>query len=195
MVRSGAELASGADITATLSTSAGEALGEAKVTLAPGARLSTFEFPVASLAPGELVLRLRVHPTAGGLPMTETFRAAVADAGGPVGMPRLLRRGPSTGIQYVPTADPRFSRTERVRVELPVAGTVDRSGAELLDRTGKVMAIPVTTSVRPSTATEPACIVADLVLAPLAAGDYAVRTSATIGGTQHQVVTGFRVAQ
>ncbi|MEZ5283625.1 MAG: hypothetical protein R2712_02215 [Vicinamibacterales bacterium] len=41
-----------------------------------------------------------------------------------------FRRGPTTGLAYEPTADPRFRRTERIRLEVPilVAGAVPATG-------------------------------------------------------------------
>ena len=48
------------------------------------------------------------------------------------GAPRLSRRGPSTGVAWVPTADPRFRRQERLRVSVGVgaeAGAGDRHAA------------------------------------------------------------------
>jgi len=53
----------------------------------------------------------------------------------------FMRRGPSTGIKEVPTADLRFRRNERVRVEIPTVSTTT-PGARLLDRTGKPLAVP-----------------------------------------------------
>jgi hypothetical protein len=72
----------------------------------------------------------------------------------------------------VPTADVRFRRSERVRVEVP--STVDVTSARLLDRTGKPMAvIPVTTATR-TDADGVKWATAELQLAPLAPGDYIV---------------------
>ena len=46
------------------------------------------------------------------------------------------RRGPSTGLAYVGTADPRFRRTERLRVEVPLAGDGFTGTGRLLTREG-----------------------------------------------------------
>ena len=84
----------------------------------------------------------------------------------------FVRRGPTTGNKDVPTADVRFRRSERVRVEVP--STADITSARLLDRTGKTMtAIPVAASTRTdSDGTKWAT--AELLLAPLAPGDYII---------------------
>lgn len=62
-----------------------------------------------------------------------------------------------------------------MRIELPSA--MEANGARLLDRTGKPMAVPVTSATRrdPDGATWAS---ADLALAPLAAGDYVIEITA-----------------
>ena len=105
-------------------------------------------------------------------------------------MPVLLRRGPTTGIRYVPTADKQFRRTDRVRLELP-SSEASRTSAEVLDRSGKAMNIPVTTAVR--TEGTLTWATAELALAPLAVGDYALRLKTERAGKSTEVVTGFRV--
>ena len=84
----------------------------------------------------------------------------------------FVRRGPTTGNKEMPTADVRFRRSERVRVEVP--STVDVTSARLLDKTGKPMAaIPVTATTR-TDGDGAKWATAELLLAPLAPGDYIV---------------------
>ena len=97
------------------------------------------------------------------------------------------RRGTSTGPQYVRTADPRYQRSERLRLEL--ATSAEQATAQLLDRTGKVLQVPVQVSERADAAEGVRWIVADVTLAPLAPGDYAFEVTA--GSTVQ--VTGFRI--
>ena len=102
------------------------------------------------------------------------------------GAPRLSRRGPSTGVAWVPTADPRFRRQERLRVSVgvgPEAGTVTGT---LLDRQGKPINVPVKIDQ-----SDPAALVAELVLAPLAVGDYVL----ALGGGSRRVLVPLRVVQ
>jgi hypothetical protein len=88
----------------------------------------------------------------------------------------FIRRGPSTGNKEMPTADLRFRRSERMRVEVPSA--VDVTSARLLDRTGKqIAAIPVTASTR-TDADGTRWATAELLLAPLGPGDYVVEVVA-----------------
>ena len=72
------------------------------------------------LAPGEYAVRVRLSPNnQDGLPVTDTARLVVPKTMPPLGDSILWRRGPSTGPQYVITADPRFQRSDRIRVEIP----------------------------------------------------------------------------
>ena len=88
----------------------------------------------------------------------------------------FIRRGPSTANREQPTADLRFRRSDRVRVEVPSA--VDVTSARLLDRTGKpIAAIPVTPNTR-TDADGTKWATAELLLAPLGPGDYVVEVVA-----------------
>jgi hypothetical protein len=93
----------------------------------------------------------------------------------------------------VVTATPVFQRTERLRIEVPVLGAADKVSAELLDRNGKPIPIPVQTSVRPENGGGLQWATAELALAPLAVGDYVVRTIVERGNTRQELVTAFKV--
>jgi len=128
-------------------------------------------------------VRTKVTPHGGGLPYTDTIRFA-----GITGVrPLLSRRGPTTGVRYVPTAVAEFGRTERVRIEVPVGADTTAVSAEIFDRAGKPINVPVRASTRVDGSVTWAT--AEIVLAPLAAGDYLVRLTA---GSQ-SVVTAFRL--
>ncbi len=138
---------------------------------------------VGELPADGAIVRTKVTPKGGGLPYTDTLHL---DEGASV-RALLSRRGPTTGVRYVPTAVPQFGRTERVRIDIPVeTGTADVS-AEILDRAGKPINVPVHASTRVEGNVTWAT--AELSLAPLAPGDYLVRLTA---GKQ-SVVTAFRL--
>jgi hypothetical protein len=141
-----------------------------------------------SVPAGEIVFRTRLRPAGDGMPFTDTIR--LSGVSGP-GRPLILRRGPTTGVKYVPTADPQFQRTERLRVDLPVgADTTQPPTAEVLDRAGRPIAVPVHASTRTEDGLTWAS--AEISLAPLAAGDYLIRMK-TAGEKSQEVVTGFRL--
>lgn len=189
----GSEWIAGGEVDVLLAAADGTKLEERTVTLAAGQRSLSVDLGEVDLPEGEILLRTRARPAAGGLPVSDTVRLAQAPDGGAPGIPLVSRRGPTTGIRYVPTADRTFSRTERLRIELPSQAAVTTATAELLDRTGKSLGVPVATSIRKEGALTWAT--ADLTLAPLAAGDYALRLVAGHGGQSWEVVTGFRVAR
>ena len=87
----------------------------------------------------------------------------------------MWRRRPATGLAYFRTADPRASRTDRLRFELATGATAAPT-ATLLDRTGQPIAVPVQATTREENGTR--WIVLDVTVAPLAPGDYAVEVKA-----------------
>ena len=87
----------------------------------------------------------------------------------------MWRRRPATGVAYFRTADPRASRTDRLRFELATTATAAPS-ATLLDRTGKPVSVPLQVSTRDDGGVH--WIVVDASIAPLAPSDYAVEVKA-----------------
>jgi hypothetical protein len=137
---------------------------------------------------GELAVRTRISPQLQGAPLTDTVRVPSVEPGG---RPLLLRRGPTTGLIYRPTAAPLFQRTERLRVDLPVAPGAAPPTAEVLDRMGKPIAVPVRTVVREENGMTWAS--AEVTLSPLAPGDYLIRLATSAGGKASSVLTSFRM--
>jgi hypothetical protein len=62
----------------------------------------------------------------------------------------------------------------------------------LLDRTGKVVKIPVASKLAPATG-DVSWAVADVSLAPLATGDYAIRVATTTASVTTASVSAFRI--
>ena len=184
------EWLAGGEAEILVSSADGSRLGQHTVTLAPGQRALSVELGEVPLVEGEIVVRTRIKPSGDGLSVSDTIRLTRGAVDGP-GSPLLLRRGPTTGTRYVPTADRHFRRTERIRVDLPSSKAVTAQSADVLDRTGKTINLPVATSSR---AEGPLIwITAEFALAPLAVGDYAVRLRLEGGSKTDEVITGFRV--
>jgi VWFA-related protein len=160
----------GGEATVTVRNGAGATLGSAVSKFAPGERIIRIDVPMAEggAASGDLRVQVRVTGTGALARFTDATNVKVDAATPRWGAPLVLRRGPTTGTAYVPTADLRFRRQERVRVELP--SPRDSVTATLVDRRGKPMEIPV----RVDAATPEHALTADVSLAPLAAGDYAI---------------------
>lgn len=146
-----------------------------------------------TLAAGEYAVRVRLQPEgAADLALTDLARVIVSGGASAFGEAILWRRGPSTGPRYLRTADPRFQRSDRIRLELP-SPPAEAPGpsvtARLLDRAGNPLQIPLQITRRADPAGDVDWIVIDVTLAPMAAGDYAIEVAQGEG----RRVTAFRV--
>jgi VWFA-related protein len=160
----------------------------------PGQRSIPIGGTDAPLAPGRYSVRAELTPKAGRLPIQVTTFATVPAESAEVGTGALaLRRGPSTGLAYVPTADPRFRRTERLRVEVPLMGEGHTGTARLLTRDGHAMPLVATYTTRVDGDRNLTLGVAEIGLAPLAAGEYVLELTLTKGPTPDVVAYGFRI--
>src|SRR5262249_3628064 len=126
-----------------------------------GERVASVEVPFATsdggftlkvatekpLTPGDYAVRVRVVPQAGqALPLTDLTRVVIAASPMALGESVMLRRGPSTGPRYLATADPRFQRSDRLRLEMPTL-LEGAAAARLLDRMGNPLQMPIATSM------------------------------------------------
>jgi VWFA-related protein len=173
--------------TADIEVRAGDASATARISLKPGER--AFVTPVRLAAVAEQVqVRVRFSAEGLGVPFTDAVEAAGAQ-------PLLFRRGPATANRTVPAADFLFSRTERLRLELPVAPGTNAVSGRLLDKTGQPLQVPVAVGQRTDDPTGQLWITADVTLAPLAAGDYAIELTTSAGGETRQTIAAFRVSR
>jgi len=159
-----------------------------EATIAGGQRSVVVEGPEDGLPPGRYTVRVEGRAANGRDTIRASTQAVVtgeaqALSGGTV----AFRRGPTTGLAYQPTADPRFRRTERLRVEVPVFATgVLTTSGRVLTREGAPLPLQVATSERIDEQTDARYVVADVTLAPLAQGDFVLevavgKESATYG--------------
>ncbi len=148
-------------------------------------------FADAPLPAGDYLARVKARWSV--LMATEQVRIKVPDVAAKslLGDAIVFRRGPYSGTGFQPTADLRFRRAERIRLDLPVAPPVDAAGAQLLDRKGKVLAIPVTAGQREDAGRR--FVSVELAVAPLAAGDYVIEVSARRGERTEKILTAFRI--
>jgi VWFA-related protein len=177
--------------TADIEATGGGASTTTRVTLRAGERtfLTTMPLPAGS---GELSIRARLVAASGGaLPVSDMLRIDTSLGTQPL----LFRRGIATGNRLVPAADLRFSRTERVRLELPADADAKPGSGRLLDRTGQPTQVPVTVGERVDDATGQRWITADVVLAALSGGDYAIEIEVIDGGKSQRIVSAIRVVR
>jgi VWFA-related protein len=180
--------------TVALDVKTGASSTTQQVTLAAGER--TFAVPVKLSTPvesGTIDVRATLS---GNSPDAERFSDILRlDLSTSAGQPMLFRRGLSTGNRLLPAASFQFSRTERVRLEFPVGADRKPGAGRLLDRAGEPLAIPVTIGERTDQQTGQRWLTADITLAPLSAGDYAVEVSHEAGGVHQKVITAIRVTR
>ncbi|MBA3231456.1 MAG: VWA domain-containing protein, partial [Acidobacteria bacterium] len=167
----------------------GGAAGTARVPLAAGQRAFlapvTLDQPVSS---GHLDVRVRLQGA--GMAQTSVVRLAVGPAAA-----LLFRRGPSTGNRMQPAGDVQFSRTERARLEIPLAGGDMSAAGRVLDRNGQTLTVPVTVGHRTDDETGQRWLTADVTLAALGAGDYAIEVLMGPAEAQQRVLTAIRVTR
>ena len=187
-LQQGAVEAATADVTLTR----GSATASGSAPIAAGQRTFVAVVPLKLEGDGQLDIRVRVSSPSGAMRNVDTIRMTPT-AGLPD--PMLFHRGPSTGNQLHHLAEPLFSRTSRVRFEVPPAGeTTVISTARLLDRNGNPLDVPVTLGER-TDAQGIRWTTIDATLAPLAPGDYLLELSGTVGGTEAKLLTAFRVTR
>jgi VWFA-related protein len=168
---------------------AGEEVSSAPIALDTDTGTFTARIAGEPLPPGEYALRAVVRAVQDGpLPVTDVARVLVPATAAVLSEPVVWHRGPVTGPRFVVTADPRFTRNERVRVELATAES-GTAAARLLDRQGSELPIPVSVVERLDDSGEFRWLVAEVTLAPLGIGSYAIEV--TLDGATR--VTAFSV--
>ncbi|HVG56701.1 MAG TPA: VWA domain-containing protein [Vicinamibacterales bacterium] len=160
-----------------------------QVSVSPGDSEVVFELRDSDgpLVSGDYSAQLTVT-SASGDPVGEFGRVTVPETPSPLGEAVLLRRTAASGQRFVRTADPRFQRTDRLRLELPTDAT-GAPTAVLRDRRGAELPVPLQVTTRPDESRGFRWIVVDVPVLSLAPGDYAVE-SAVGGATQ---LTAFRL--
>ena len=168
---------------------------EADATIEPGQRSFSVSPPAGvTLAPGRYVVRVQLTAKGSVVPLQTTTDVTIPAPTALVSSSGIAsRRGPQTGLNYVPTADARFRRTERLRLEVPRVAEGGTPSARLLGRDGQPLSLGVILSERQDPAQQLTFIVMDVTLAALAQGDYVVELSLEKEGKKEGVAYGFRI--
>jgi VWFA-related protein len=181
--------------TVTVVSPAGDTIATDRATVSPAARAFVVRVPGVGLKQGAYLVRVRLQGRQGSLAdASEQVRVIVPDPTAEVsglGAPLLFRRGPYTGVAYQPTADVRFRKAERVRVDVPLAAAPETVTARLLDRKGQPLNVPVTVGAREEGGLRFAT--AEVTLAPLAPSDYLIEISARTGTREEKVIAAIRI--
>jgi VWFA-related protein len=182
--------------TATIEAIAGDRSTRAEVTLKPGELTFLAKLELPAQRTGVLDVRVRLASEDGtSPPLSEGVRVDL-DAAEP---PTLLyRRGVTTGNRLLPAVEPKFSRTERVRIEIPV-GPGARDGkpgiGRVLDRGGLVTQVPVAVTERTDEASGQRWITADVTLGALSPGEYAIEVVIARESGDARVLTPVRIVR
>jgi VWFA-related protein len=196
---SGQEMASsrwngGAAVTVSVTPKDGGAALTAQGTIPPGARSVLVSAPVRDAAGNAWRVTSRA---VSGAESAEDALDVTPPAAAGLGEPVVYRAMPSPRSIPQPSADPLFRRTERIHVRwggTGLAGTgLENRVARLLGPQNDPLPVPVTVTER--TEGDRGVLVADLVLAPLAAGDYVIELSATRGAEKLTSCVAFRVTR
>ncbi len=177
--------------TATIEAIAGGSSSTASATLKRGERTFLTSVDLPAGGSGTVDIRVRVIPSDGGDAVTDAIRM---DSDPSSVQPLLYRRGLTTGNRLLPAADFRFSRTERLRLELAASSETKPGTGRLLDRAGQPLQVPVTVGERTDEASGQRWITADVNLAPLSPGEYAVEVT-LLAPAEQRVLTGVRVTR
>jgi VWFA-related protein len=165
----------------------GSSIASSDAELKLGERTVIATLPLsAQVKPGEYRVQVRLTTASKTDSVGDTVAVTVPARAMSIGEPAVLRRGPSTGLAYVPTADLRFRRQERLRLEAPLVAPFDRVKATVVDQRGQAMQLPVHLTDRSDAAAR--IVVVDVSLAPLAAGGYAVILSDTDAATATRII-------
>ena len=180
----------------TVATPDGQTLFDEEAAVSPASPSFVRYLADSSITPGEYIVRVSVRGAERSTAeVTERVRVTVPPPGpaaeAPPGDAVLHRSGPFTGRAFQPTADARFRRGERLRVDVTVAGPAPTVSARLLDRKGQPLAVPVATAIRDEAYRRIAS--AELAVAPLAFGDYLVELTLQRGSRSDKVVVAVRI--
>jgi VWFA-related protein len=175
--RRNAEWAKGATADVAVRGSDGRTVMTAAVPLGADGGFAVQVPETGGLIPGDYAIRVRAKGGSGAT-IDETARLTITGEPPALGDAVVWRRRPATGPTYFRSADPRASRTDRLRFEYASAAGAQTTAASatLLDRAGQPMAVPLQVSTRDDAGVR--WIVVETALAPLAPGDYAVEVKA-----------------
>ena len=168
----------------------GPTAGGVMADLKPGERAFLVKMEISGGAES-VDVDARVTPAGEGTPMSEVVKVT-AD---PKALePLMFKRGLSTGNRLQPSASFEFSRTERLQLQLPLAGEAKPGSGRFLDRNAQPLQIPVQVGEKQDPDGQ-RWLTADATLSALGAGDYVVEVTVLNGGGEQRVLTPIRVTR
>src|SRR5882672_3274578 len=126
--------AGGAQADVMLVDGSGKTVATARAQVRAGATTARIVLSSNDITPGDYQLQIRTKGVRAAAAANDTMRITIPAAPQTTGA-AFFRRGPTTGNADVPTADLRFRRSDRLRVDIPTM-TSETVTARLLDRNG-----------------------------------------------------------
>lgn len=181
----------GGDLAVTATDASGATVGSATSRVDAGARSASVRVPLGATPAGPI--SFRVTGKAGASPPLDARFEAKTNPSPLLGDAVVFRATPAGTSPLRPAADFQFRRNERVHVEWPIRGTIERREARLLNRSGQPLAVPVTVTERDADGLR--TLAADLLPAPLADGDYVIELTAGGSGDPERRYVAIRVVR
>ncbi len=172
----------GADVQVVASGADGAAIATATGKIEPGAASTSIRF-TPSAWPARVSVRLK------------SAAEPAADDWVRIGPPSATLVGDAIGyrsgsrVATRPVAAFEFARNERLRVEWPVLGTLDRREVRLLDKAGKPLPVDLPLAEDPATH----AIVVEMSLSGLGRGDYLIELTAGAGAVKETHLIAIRI--
>jgi hypothetical protein len=182
----GPSWAQGAALAVKVTDDGGRVVLETTGGIEAGARSSVTDAPFTAAAGS---FRVAVTAKSSTAQIDDGADVAIGDT--LLGEPTLYRAGSLPRAPYRAVADREFTRTERLRAEWTPAKPLDRQELRLLRRTGEPTAVIPVVSSRDANGRE--TLTADLTLAALGVGEYALEIVAHSGADAVRKVVAFRV--
>jgi VWFA-related protein len=188
-VMAGGRFSKGAEVTVRM-TGDGIATTTVNGRIEAGQRSTLVRLPFTA-SPVTVPVRIDVNITAPA-PLTVHLDAAPQPSG-LLGDVIVFRGLPAPTAPLRAVADFHYRRTERARLEWPIRATLAQRTARLLNRLGQPLPVPIT--LTEYQADGRTLLAADLLLAPLAEGDYVVELSVGSAATPEQRYVAIRVTR
>ena len=181
--------ATGGQVVVELRDDTGTELRSAEAVFAAGDRSVRLHITAAEVLKAT---RARAQVTGtNGATLADSVPIEVA-ASEPIGTPVFYRAGSFPRLPFLPAALLSFGRTERVRIEWPIAGALTEPSVRLLNSVSAVLPIDAVVSVVDGA---PALLRADLRILSLAPGQYVIEATGTVDGKPARHLIAIRVTR
>jgi len=179
----------GGRVAVTVSDESGKTIASAERAFAAGERSVRVYIPADSASNAIRARAVVTHTNGATLADSAPIEVAAAES---IGTPVFFRAGSLPRLPFLPAALLSFGRTERVRIEWPVAGALTDPSVRLLNAASETRPTDVVVSIVDGTST---ILRADLRVLSLAPGEYVVEVSGSVDGKPARHLIAIRVTR